>query len=143
MAPGHFYAANLTPDEQTGIGLWTEKVFVKAMRTGKHLVGPADHPPMPWNFVGDMSDEELKAVFVPQVASAHQERGAAARCPGRREVTRLEGVPGGSAPPGAPLSPRPLRDALNLSGGVPAKSDFHERRASQPAYVPEAPPRAP
>jgi hypothetical protein len=61
---GVSYAANLTPDPQTGIGLWTEDVFIKAMRTGKHMgEGRPILPPMPWNFVADMSDDELKSVF--------------------------------------------------------------------------------
>jgi mono/diheme cytochrome c family protein len=61
---GVSYAANLTPDDQTGIGLWTDAVFIKAMRTGKHMgEGRPILPPMPWNFVADMSDDELKAVF--------------------------------------------------------------------------------
>jgi hypothetical protein len=61
---GISYAANLTPDDQTGIGLWTEDVFIQAMRTGKHMgAGRPILPPMPWNFVADMSDGELKAVF--------------------------------------------------------------------------------
>lgn len=61
---GISYAANLTPDPQTGTGLWTEEVFIKAMRTGKHMgEGRPILPPMPWEFVGDMSDDELKAVF--------------------------------------------------------------------------------
>ena len=34
---GVTFASNLTPDEQTGIGLWTEELFIKTMRTGKHL----------------------------------------------------------------------------------------------------------
>jgi hypothetical protein len=31
---GISFAMNLTPDDQTGIGLWTEEIFVNAMRTG-------------------------------------------------------------------------------------------------------------
>jgi hypothetical protein len=61
---GVSYAANLTPDPQAGIGLWTPEVFIKAMRTGKHMgEGRPILPPMPWNFVGDMSDDDLKAIF--------------------------------------------------------------------------------
>lgn len=61
---GISYAANLTPDPQTGIGLWTDEVFIKAMRTGKHMgEGRPILPPMPWEFVGNMSDDDLKAVF--------------------------------------------------------------------------------
>ena len=61
---GVSYAVNLTPDEQTGTGLWTEDVFIQAMRTGKHLgEGRPILPPMPWQFIGDMSDADLKSVF--------------------------------------------------------------------------------
>ena len=34
---GIVYSANLTPDKETGLGNWTEEMFVKAMRTGMHL----------------------------------------------------------------------------------------------------------
>ena len=61
---GTVYAQNLTPDVETGLGSWTEEMFIKAMRTGKHMgAGRPILPPMPWNFVGDMSDDDLKAIF--------------------------------------------------------------------------------
>jgi cytochrome c553 len=61
---GVSYAANLTPDPQTGIGLWTPEVFISAVRTGKHMgAGRPILPPMPWNFVADMSDEQLREIF--------------------------------------------------------------------------------
>ena len=61
---GVSYAANLTPDEQTGTGLWTPEVFIKAMRTGKHMgEGRPILPPMPYQFVGSMSDNDLKSLF--------------------------------------------------------------------------------
>ncbi len=61
---GVSFAANLTPDETTGIGLWTEEVFIKAMRTGKHMgAGRPILPPMPWQNYGQLEDEDLKAIF--------------------------------------------------------------------------------
>lgn len=61
---GITYAANLTPDDQTGIGLWTQDVFVNAMRTGKHMgAGRPIQPPMPWQMVATLTDEDLAAVF--------------------------------------------------------------------------------
>lgn len=63
---GISYAANLTPDSATGTGSWTEANFVKALRTGKHLGqegGRPIMPPMPWQMVGQMTDEDLKAVY--------------------------------------------------------------------------------
>ena len=41
---GISYAANLTPDKNTGLGIWTEEMFVKAMRTGKHMGNLARDP---------------------------------------------------------------------------------------------------
>ncbi len=61
---GASFAANLTPDLETGIGGWQEEMFVRAMRTGKHLgAGRPIMPPMPWEFIGKHSDEDLKAIF--------------------------------------------------------------------------------
>jgi mono/diheme cytochrome c family protein len=57
-------SANLTPDENTGIGLWTEEMFVNAIRTGKHMgMGRPIMPPMPWPNVATLTDEDLKAVY--------------------------------------------------------------------------------
>jgi mono/diheme cytochrome c family protein len=61
---GVSFAANLTPDNVTGTGAWTETAFIKAMRTGKHLgAGRSILPPMPWEGIGKLSDDDLKAVF--------------------------------------------------------------------------------
>lgn len=62
---GVSYAANLTPDE-TGIGNWTEEQFIYALRKGKSkgLEGSRDLlPPMPWQSISHLSDEEIKAMF--------------------------------------------------------------------------------
>lgn len=34
---GITYSPNLTPDQNTGIGIWTEDKFVRAIRLGKHM----------------------------------------------------------------------------------------------------------
>jgi len=63
---GISYAANLTPDSATGIGAWTEEVFIKTLRTGKHLGmdnGRPILPPMPWYYVNQYTDEDLGAVY--------------------------------------------------------------------------------
>lgn len=61
---GISYVSNLTPDQNTGIGLWTEDMFIRAMRTGKHMgTSRTILPPMPWPWYGKMRDEELKAIF--------------------------------------------------------------------------------
>ena len=63
---GISYAMNLTPDKATGLGSWTEQMFVDAIRNGKHQGAPAGRqilPPMPWNWYRSMTDDDLKALF--------------------------------------------------------------------------------
>ncbi len=72
---GISYTANLTPDKNTGLGIWTEDMFLQAMRTGKHMgTSRMIQPPMPWNWTGRATDADLKAIFaylksVPPIAN--------------------------------------------------------------------------
>ena len=63
---GVSFAANLTPDSATGLGTWTEEIFIRTLRTGKHMgvaTGRDILPPMPWfNFV-NAKEEDLKAIY--------------------------------------------------------------------------------
>lgn len=62
---GTSFAANLTPDA-TGIGAWTERHFITAMRTGKikgQENGRPMLPPMPWFNFKSLTDEDLKSMF--------------------------------------------------------------------------------
>jgi mono/diheme cytochrome c family protein len=60
---GVSYAANLTPDP-SGLSIWTEDMFVKAIRTGKHMGTSRDiMPPMPWPAFRNASDEDLKSIY--------------------------------------------------------------------------------
>lgn len=61
---GISFSANLTPDAQTGIGAWTEEIFVRAMRNGLHFgAGRPILPPMPFMGLAGLKDEDLKSVF--------------------------------------------------------------------------------
>ncbi len=61
---GTSFAANLTPDRETGIGSWKEKDFVQAMRTGKHVgVARPIMPPMPWQAIRHLPDSDLHAIY--------------------------------------------------------------------------------
>ena len=63
---GISYSANLTPDSATGIGAWDEAIFIKALRTGKHMgqeTGRPILPPMPWQSIAMLTDEDMKAMF--------------------------------------------------------------------------------
>lgn len=63
---GISYSANLTPDSTAGIGAWTEDQFLQTLRKGKHMGldnGRPLMPPMPWELIGKMTDDDLRSVF--------------------------------------------------------------------------------
>ena len=61
---GVSFAANLTPDQNTGLGIWTEEMFMKTLKTGRHMgVSREILPPMPWFNYGKMTEEDLKSVY--------------------------------------------------------------------------------
>jgi hypothetical protein len=61
---GVSYSINLTPDTNTGMGIWTEEMFVRAMRTGRHMGQSRPIlPPMPWPAVAKMTDDDIKALY--------------------------------------------------------------------------------
>jgi len=61
---GVSFTANLTPDQNTGLGIWTEEMFIKTLRTGRHMgVSREILPPMPWFNYGRMTDADIKAVY--------------------------------------------------------------------------------
>jgi hypothetical protein len=61
---GVSFAANLTPDQNTGMGIWTQEMFVNAMRKGRHMgVSRPILPPMPWQDLAVLSDADLIAVY--------------------------------------------------------------------------------
>jgi cytochrome c553 len=108
---GISYVANITSDKETGIGGWTEQQFIQSARTGKHLgQGRPILPPMPWQNLGAMTDEDIKAVFAylkatpaiknkvpeptPPAGGAGGPPGGAGGPPG--------GVPAGNLPAGGP-----------------------------------------
>jgi hypothetical protein len=62
---GLSYAANISSDT-TGLGMWTEEQFLRAIRKGlsKGLEGNRPLlPPMPWFVYKNLTDQDLKAVF--------------------------------------------------------------------------------
>jgi len=73
---GVSFAANLSPDTTTGLGGWSEDMFIQTLRNGKHMgTGRNLLPPMPWNWINQMTDEDLKAVFayLKSIPAVHNE----------------------------------------------------------------------
>jgi len=62
---GVSFTANLTPDMETGLGEWTEEMFVQTMRTGKHQgKGRPVLPPMPVQMVGALTDADIHELWL-------------------------------------------------------------------------------
>lgn len=60
------FAINLTPDKATGLGEWSEEMFIHMARTGRHQGQPNGRevlPPMPWFNMKDLTDADLKALW--------------------------------------------------------------------------------
>ncbi len=62
IGPFKTYAANLTPDAETGIGKWSADELFNALRTGKDPEGHYLCPPMPWPTFRNMTDDDLHAL---------------------------------------------------------------------------------
>ncbi len=61
--PGiHAMAPNITPDNDTGIGQWSDDQIVNAMRNGKRPDGTVIGPAMPIVFYRNMSDSDAFAI---------------------------------------------------------------------------------
>ena len=60
--------SNITPDSVTGLGTWTEAMFLAKFRTNSTPEMLATKPGkantlMPWSFYGTMTDSDLKAIY--------------------------------------------------------------------------------
>ncbi len=61
---GVSYTANLTPDPETGLGKWTERMFIDTIRTGRHQGrGREILPPMPYAMYKHFTDEDMQSIF--------------------------------------------------------------------------------
>lgn len=62
---GISYSSNISSDD-SGIGLWTDEQFIRAMREGQYKGMEGTRkllPPMPWQNFANLTDEDLKAML--------------------------------------------------------------------------------
>lgn len=59
---GVVYAANITPDPDTGIGKWTDAQIITAIRDGRRPDGSIIGPPMPIALYRGISDDDAQAM---------------------------------------------------------------------------------
>jgi len=60
---GKIFTTNLTPDAQTGIGLWSFSAFQRAMREGISRDGHHLYPAFPYTAFAKTSDDDLTALY--------------------------------------------------------------------------------
>jgi cytochrome c553 len=60
--PGVVFPGNLTPDEKTGLGTWSEPEIIRAMTAGVVKGGHEHLTVMPWANYGALTDQDLVAV---------------------------------------------------------------------------------
>lgn len=70
---GTFYGTNITPDPTHGLGQWTDRQIIDAIRLGVRADGSVMSPVMPYPAFSGMSDEDVSALVaylrsVPPVA---------------------------------------------------------------------------
>ncbi|MEJ8801445.1 c-type cytochrome [Pontibacter sp. H249] len=61
--PGTFYARNITPDKETGLGNWTDGEIYRAMTKGVSKNGDPLFPVMPYNAYNKMSKQDAYAII--------------------------------------------------------------------------------
>lgn len=60
--PGVVYPPNITPDEKTGIGLWTDAQIMRAIRSGNSRHGGRRLVTMPWQGYARLTDDDVEAI---------------------------------------------------------------------------------
>jgi nicotinate dehydrogenase subunit B len=60
---GVIYSTNITPDVETGIGVWSYPAFERAMREGIHRDGSHLYPAFPYTHFAKASDADLQALY--------------------------------------------------------------------------------
>lgn len=60
---GTFYSPNITPDKETGIGKWTEKDFIRAMKQGRDPQGHNYFPVFPYLYFSNITDDDARDLY--------------------------------------------------------------------------------
>ena len=108
---GRLVAPNLTPDEETGAGRWTDDMLARAIREGVGHDGRGLGLPMYWASFASLSDEDLASVIVylrslPPVRNELPDR--------RLTVEAEEERAAGAVPLDGPVAPRDFQEPWQL-----------------------------
>ena len=61
---GTLYSTNISPDSETGIGAWSQRGFLNAMRHGVRPTGEHLYPAFPYTAFTKIKDEDVLAIYV-------------------------------------------------------------------------------
>ena len=129
---GTFYGTNITPDDETGIGRWSDAEIVAAIRDGYARDKGVEAPVMPYPLYAGMADqdvEDLVAYLRTLPAVRRENRPAEVSLPFPRlayRAWRLLFAPRATAPPTAPTEP--LARGRYLADHVAICTDCHTPR---------------
>src|SRR5271169_492055 len=60
---GTIFSSNITPDDETGIGTWSEVAFARAMREGVDRQGRQLYPAFPYDHFTKATSEDISALY--------------------------------------------------------------------------------
>lgn len=60
---GTVYSTNITPDARTGIGLWSETAFTRALREGVSRDGHLLYPAFPYDYYTHLAQDDIHALY--------------------------------------------------------------------------------
>ena len=60
---GTIHSTNITPDSETGIGLWTGAAFIRALREGVDRNGRYLYPAFPYDHFAKTTEEDARALY--------------------------------------------------------------------------------
>lgn len=86
---GTLYSPNITPDEATGIGTWSEADFIRALKKGRDPHGRNYFPVFPYVYFSNISDDDAKALYayfmsIPKVSLKNKAQPFPFNVPGAR-----------------------------------------------------------
>lgn len=118
---GIVFTRNITPDDETGIGTWTDDQIKLAVKTGVSADGEVLFPVMPYHVYSGMADEDLEAV----IAYLHSLEAVSNQVP--ENTVSTEGMPTAPYRPGilAPSASDKARRGEYLVNSVMGCTDCH------------------
>jgi mono/diheme cytochrome c family protein len=117
---GTVFTKNITPDEETGVGSWTDQEIKDAITTGVSPDGLHLHPIMPYFFFNKMADDDLDAI----VAWMRSLPPIKNEVP-RQEIMQIGPIPRVDAPAKAPDPSDTEARAAYLFSALLACNDCH------------------